>query len=87
MVVATRFGRPAPWTGTRAVLLVIGASFGFMVLASTVPAMLIAAVCGVAGAVLGALLGWWRQQVHRSPAASPVMAAQPALGGCPVSGG
>jgi len=75
MVVATRFGRPAPWTGTRAVLLVIGASFGFMVLAGTVPAMLIAAVCGAAGAVLGALLGWWRQQVHRSPAAPRMLSA------------
>jgi hypothetical protein len=57
MVVATRFGNPGPWTRTRVVLLVIGAAFGFMILASTVPAMLIAAVCGTAGAVTGALLG------------------------------
>ena len=77
MVVATRFGRPAPWTGTRAVLLVIGASFGFMVLASTVPAMLIAAVCGAAGAVLGALLGWWRQEMDRSRAMAPQPAPPP----------
>lgn len=87
MVVATRFGRPGPWTATRAVLLVFGAAFGFLIMASTVPAMVIAAVCGTAGAVTGALLGWWRQEVRRSRAASPVVAAQPARGGCPVSGG
>jgi rhomboid family protein len=79
MVVATRFGRPGPWTVIRAVLLVIGAAFGFLILASTVPAMLISAVCGAAGAVLGALLGWWRQQLHRSRPVPPVVAAQPAL--------
>jgi hypothetical protein len=81
MVVATRFGRPGSWTATRVVLLMIGAAFGFLILASTIPAMLIAAVCGLAGAVLGALLGWWRQQVHRSPAAPAVATGQPALRG------
>jgi hypothetical protein len=86
MVVATRFGRPGPWTGIRVVLLVIGASFGFMILASTGPAMLIAAVCGLAGAVTAALLGCWRQQVHGSHPVLPVLAAQPVLGDCPVSG-
>jgi hypothetical protein len=86
MLVATRFGRPGPWTGTRVVLLVMGAAFGFLILASTLPAMLIAAICGTAGAVLGALLGWWRQQVHRSPTAPPAVGTRPALGDCPVSG-
>jgi type III secretory pathway component EscS len=85
MVVATRFGEPAPWTAARAVLMVVGAAFGFLILASSLPAMMIAAVCGAAGAVTGALLGWWRWQVHRSRAVQPV-AAQPALGNCPVSG-
>lgn len=65
MAVATRFGKPGPWTGARVVLLVIGAAFGFMVLANGVPAMVIAAVCGVAGAVLGAVLSWWRQPRQR----------------------
>lgn len=85
MVVATRFGKPGPWTATRVVLLVMGAAFGFLMLASTIPAMAMAAVCGTAGAVLGALLGWWRQQMHRSHVVSPV-ATQSALGSCPVSG-
>jgi hypothetical protein len=88
MVVATRFGRPGRWTGTRALLLVVGAAFGFMILASTVPAMLIAAVCGTAGAVAGALFGWWRrQQVQRSDPVPAVLSARPALGDCPASGG
>lgn len=86
MAVATRFGRPGPWTGPRVVLLVIGAAFGFLILASTVPAMLVAAVGGTSGAVLGALLGFWRQQVHRSPAAPALVVARPALGDCRVSG-
>ncbi|MDT5104061.1 MAG: hypothetical protein QOI25_1574 [Mycobacterium sp.] len=60
MLVATRFGRPGPWTLARVVLLVVGAAFGFMILASTGPSILVATVCGAAGAVLGALLGWWR---------------------------
>jgi len=87
MVLATRFGRPGPWTAPRVVLLVIGAAFGFLVLASTVPAMLVAAVCGTAGAAFGALLGSWRRQVQRSPAAPVLVVARPALGDCPVSGG
>jgi hypothetical protein len=85
MVLATRFGKPGPWTATRVVLLVIGAAFGFLILASTLPAMAMAAVCGSAGAVLGAMLGWWRQQLHRSRVVSPV-ATQSALRSCPVSG-
>lgn len=64
MLVATRFDKPGPWSAARGVLLVIGAAFGFLIMASTVPAMPIAAACGAAGAVTGALLGWWRRQVH-----------------------
>ena len=65
MLVATRFGRPGPWTSVRVVLLVVGAAFGFMILASTGPSMLVAVVCGAAGAVLGALLGWCWRSVRR----------------------
>ena len=57
MLVATRFGRPGPWTPARVVLLAVGAAFGFLILASTGPAMLVATVLGVSGALLGALLG------------------------------
>jgi hypothetical protein len=69
MVVATRFGRPGPWTAARVVLLVAGAAFGFLMLASTIPAMMFAAGCGGAGAMLGTLLGWWRRLDRRSDAA------------------
>jgi hypothetical protein len=81
MVVATRFGRPGPWTATRVVLLMVGAAFGFLILANTGPLMLVAAICGTAGAVLGALLRWWRQPVGRTRAAPPVATVQPALRG------
>jgi hypothetical protein len=80
MVVTTRFGRPGPWTATRVALLLVGASFGFMILASTIPAMLIAAVCGLAGAVLGAVFGWWLP-VARMREAPAVATGQPALRG------
>ncbi|MDT5196560.1 MAG: hypothetical protein QOH20_3314 [Mycobacterium sp.] len=81
MVVATRFGRPGSWTATRVVLLMIGAAFGFMILANTGPLMLVAAICGTAGAVLGALLDWWRQPMGRTRAAPAVATGQPALRG------
>ncbi|MDT5337486.1 MAG: hypothetical protein QOD90_2991 [Mycobacterium sp.] len=53
MVVATRFGRPRPWTWPLVMLLAIAASFGFLVLASTEGTLLFAAVSGVAGGLLG----------------------------------
>jgi hypothetical protein len=81
MAVTTRFGRPRPWTATRVALLLVGASFGFMILASTGPSMLVAAVFGAAGAVLGAVLGWWRLQLGRTRAAPAVATGQPALRG------
>jgi hypothetical protein len=64
MLVATRFGRPEPWTAMRVVLLVVGGAFGFLVLANTGLSMLVAAVGGAAGALLGALWCWpsWRRR-------------------------
>jgi hypothetical protein len=81
MVVATRFGRPGPWTATRVVLLVVGGAFGFLILANTGPSMLVAAICGASGALLGALLGWWLLPVGRTREAPPVVTGQPALRG------
>jgi hypothetical protein len=43
--------------------------------------MLVAAICGTAGAVLGALLDWWRQPMGRTRAAPAVATGQPALRG------
>jgi hypothetical protein len=76
MLVATRFGRPERWTATRVVLLVIGAAFGFLVLANTGLSMAVAAGCGASGALLGALFGWRRRAVQRSPEAPPVVASE-----------
>jgi hypothetical protein len=65
MLVATRFGKPGQWTVPRLVLLGVGAAFGFLVLANTGLSMLVAAICGAAGALLGAVLGWRRRGVVR----------------------
>jgi hypothetical protein len=77
MLVATRFGRPGRWSGVRVVLLVIGAAFGFLVLANTGLSMLVAAVAGAAAAVLGAVLGWRPWAAAPRTAAAQVGASQP----------
>lgn len=53
MAVSTRFGQPGPWTPLRRALLGGAASFGFLVLANTVPAMVTGAALGTIGAVIG----------------------------------
>ena len=52
MVVATRFGTPRRWTWQLLVLLAIAAPFGFLVIASE-GTLMMAAVCGLAGTILG----------------------------------
>jgi hypothetical protein len=56
MLVATRFGRPLPWTPPRVALLVVAAAFGYLMLANTWPMMMIAAGSGALGAAGGAAL-------------------------------
>lgn len=56
MAVATRFGRPRPWTPPLVVLLAIAAPFGFLVLASTEGTLAFAAVSGVVGGLLGTVV-------------------------------
>ena len=46
MVVSTRFGQAHPWTPMRRVVAVPGVGFGFLMLADTPQAMLVAAVAG-----------------------------------------
>ncbi|CAN5487962.1 hypothetical protein BH09ACT8_BH09ACT8_58230 [soil metagenome] len=53
MAVSTRFGPPGPWTPFRRVLLGVAASFGFLVLANTVLAMVTGAALGTIGALIG----------------------------------
>ena len=52
MLVSTRFGRPEGWTLSAYVLLAIGTSFGYLLLANTGLSMVIAAGCGLLGAAL-----------------------------------
>jgi hypothetical protein len=56
MGVATRFGTPQPWTRARWVLLVLGATFGYLVLANGLP-LATTAIAGLVGALLGAVVG------------------------------
>lgn len=56
MVSATRFGRPRPWTRSKLVLLILGASFGYLVLTSDGSSMPVATIAGLAGAVLGTVV-------------------------------
>ena len=50
MLVATRFGAPARWTVARWVLLVVGAGFGFLMVAGSGLALIVATSLGLAGA-------------------------------------
>jgi hypothetical protein len=53
MLVSLRLGLPAPWTPWRVTVLVPASAFGFLVLANTGPAAVLAAVCGAVGAGVG----------------------------------
>jgi hypothetical protein len=55
IAVATRFGTPQPWTPAKLVLLILGATFGYLVLTNGVP-LTVAAVAGLSGAVLGGVV-------------------------------
>jgi hypothetical protein len=83
MAVATRFGEPGPWTATRVVLVAVGAPFGFLILANTAPLMVVATICGVSGALLGALVGWLWRSMRRAREA-PALATGPSAARIPV---
>ena len=83
MAVATRFGEPGPWTATRVVLVAVGAPFGFLILANTAPLMVVATICGVSGALLGALAGWLWRSMRRAREA-PALATGPSAVRIPV---
>lgn len=51
MLVATRFGRPTPWTPVRYVLLSVGGAFGFLMLAHTPWSVLAGVGVGAVGAL------------------------------------
>jgi hypothetical protein len=56
MLVATRFGRPMPWTAGRVALLGVASLFGYLILADTWPLTMIAAGSGALGAAAGTAL-------------------------------
>jgi hypothetical protein len=78
MAVATRFGRPQPWTPARMALLAVAAPFGFLILVSTEISMAGPGVAGVLGASLGA--GWAWQPSAR------LARSRHSKGGAPSSG-
>jgi len=77
MLVATRFGMPGPWTPLRVALLVIGSTFGFFVVAEPFGAF--AAACGLAGALLAALLSRLWTVARARPGVGPVGTELPAI--------
>ena len=70
MLVATRFGAPARWTPARLVLLVAGAGFGFLMVAGSGPALIVATSLGVAGAAFAEVMVGLRRT--RAQARAPV---------------
>ncbi|HEY5842824.1 MAG TPA: rhomboid-like protein [Mycobacterium sp.] len=64
MLLSTRFGPPACWTRARRVLLVVAMGFGFLVLANTVPIMVVAVGLGAPCALVA---GWL--SAHRNSSA------------------
>ena len=56
MVVATRFGRPQPWTHARLALLAVAAPFGYLILVTAGASSVGPTAAGVVGALLG--VGW-----------------------------
>ena len=81
MVIATRFGVAAPWTSTRAVLLVVGSTFGYLVVANTDPFTMVAMSCGLAGALLAALLARLLAVARSKAPAGPVGSRLPVMHG------
>jgi hypothetical protein len=80
MVVATRFGRAAPWTPARWLLLVVGAGFGYLMVAGTGLTLIVATWLGMVGAALGGVaVGWRRARDRRSRRADAELVLTPEI--------
>jgi hypothetical protein len=81
MVLSTRFHRQVRWTPLRFVLLLIGVSFGYMMLVNTGLTALIAPVAGLVGAIAvhRAVRVWRRRYVGGTPEVEPPVDQQPVL--------
>jgi hypothetical protein len=71
-LLSVRFGAVARWTRVRVALLAVGASFGYLVLVNTGPAVVVAPLVGVAGA-LGA--HWLAGRFSARPVRAPLAGA------------
>ncbi|MGV0994058.1 MAG: rhomboid-like protein [Mycobacterium sp.] len=84
MVIGSRFAQPVNWTLTRYVLLVVGAGFGYLILAYSDLSTHRVAACGVAGAVI-AWAGWrlvrWRSGQTNSSAEASIQSDSQVSGG------
>lgn len=81
MLVAIRFGEPAPWTPARCLLLAVASSFGYLMLAGDVATLAVAACAGAIGAVIAEIVVV-RRQVSRDAA---LTAASPMIAGWLIS--
>jgi hypothetical protein len=79
MLLSTRFRSAATWTPIRFVLLVIGVSFGYLVLANAGPLLFLAPLVGLLGAAGAhwAVARWGGWRSRRAPAATTSAAQQP----------
>ena len=68
MLVSMRFGRPAAWTPTRYLLLVVASAFGFLMLANAGLSLIVATGLGVVGALIAEVVvgrRWLRRSTPR----------------------
>ncbi len=56
MALGTRFGHPTHWTTARYGLLAVAAAFGYLIMANTVPSILVTSTLGVLGALGAGLI-------------------------------
>jgi hypothetical protein len=79
MLVSTRLGGPARWTGVRYALLAVSAVFGFLMLAHGAWSMLVAALVGAVGALLAKRFA--RSRAVRRQLALAALPPEPVLNG------
>jgi hypothetical protein len=78
MLVSVRFGRAATWTPLHIALLVVAASFGYLILANTGLTLIAATSSGLAGCVVGEVVAR-RRAPRRSLVEAVPLAKEPVL--------
>ena len=69
MVVASRFGRAARWSPARCLLLIVGSSFGYLMLANSGLTLIVATWLGMSGAAIAEVVVGRRRGREEAPRA------------------